>query len=207
MHEFDVMNRRSMMAHIGLLIGAVSLPSEAFAAVAKGRRGKRFLSPAQFSLMSAVADTLVPATATPGAIAAGVPAIFDGLLTKWAAPETRQLLTGALAAIDKRALDSDKKSFTALTPARRKELLILHDKAALKNVPRKDKLTGLAALMGAPSVADPGYHKLKDLLVTSYYTTEIALTQELVYEHVPGKWVPSLKITPQTRAFAGVSAF
>jgi hypothetical protein len=30
------------------------------------------------------------------------------------------------------------------------------------------------------------------------------MTQELVYEHVPGKFVASLKTTPETRPFAGV---
>ncbi len=32
--------------------------------------------------------------------------------------------------------------------------------------------------------------------------SEIGMTQELVYEHVPGKWVPSLEMTPGMRPFA-----
>ena len=70
-------------------------------------------------------------------------------------------------------------------------------------MPRAKKLSGLAALMGAPSVADPGYHRIKTLVLSLYYNSEIAMTQELVYEHVPGEWVPSLEITPGMRPFAG----
>jgi gluconate 2-dehydrogenase gamma chain len=205
MTEAFEMDRRAMMERVMFLIGATAasgLTSEALAKVAVKK--KRFFPTAQFSLMSAVADTLVPTTDTPGAVAAGVPATFDALLGNWASANTKQLLTGALASIDKLATDSDKKGFAALSPARRTALLIQHEKSALKTVPRTDKLVGLAAMMAGPSVADPGYAKLKDLLVSTYYLTEIALTKELIYEHVPGPFVPSLKITSETHAFAGV---
>ncbi len=202
---FLELDRRAMVQRIALLLGATAasgITTEALAKVAV--KAKRFFPAAQFSLMSAIADTLVPTTDTPGAVAAGVPSTFDTLIARWASAGTKQLLTGALASIDKLAMDSDKKGFVALSPARRAELLILHEKTALKAVPRKDKLVGLAAMLAGPSVADPGYAKLKDLLVSTYYLTEIALTEETPYEHVPGPFVPSLKITPETRAFAGV---
>ncbi len=54
---------------------------------------------------------------------------------------------------------------------------------------------------------NPAWVKLKDLVITLYYNSEIAMTQEEIYEHVPGKWVPSLKITPGMRPVAGVGPF
>lgn len=206
----DGMNlqRRTLMAHIGLLLGSAAIPAEAFAAPKKKAKGKaapkKFFSPSQMALVTALADTFVPVTDTPGAVAVKVPALLDSLMVNWASPATQQLILGALPGIEKAALDADKKPFAALTPARRKELLIPYDKAALKNVPRKDKLVGLAAMMAGPAFADPGYGKLKDLIISLYYTSEVAMTQEIVYEHVPGPYVPSLKITPETRPFAGV---
>ncbi|MCW1402164.1 gluconate 2-dehydrogenase subunit 3 family protein [Novosphingobium sp. MW5] len=206
----DGMNlqRRTLMAHIGLLLGSAAIPAEAFAAPKKKAKGKpaakKFFSPSQMALVTALADTLIPATDTPGAVATKAPQLLDSLMVNWASPTTQQLILGALPGIEKMALDADKKPFAALTPARRKELLIPYDKAALKPVPRKDKLTGLAAIFAGPSFADPGYGKLKDLIINLYYTSEVAMTQEVIYEHVPGPFVPSLKITPQTRPFAGV---
>lgn len=199
------MDRRALVSRIAMLIGASALPAGALAAPAK--RAKRFLPPSGFKLMAAVADTLIPTTDTPGALATKVPESFDGLLANWASPETRTAITAALAAIDKAAMEAEKASFVALAPDKRKVVLAAHDKVALTPVPRKEKLTGLAALIGGPTVIDPGYARLKDLLVSLYYATEVALTQEIIYEHAPGKWVASLKITPDTRPFAGVGLF
>lgn len=206
----DGMNlqRRTLMAHIGLLLGSAAIPAEAFAAPKKKAKGKaaakKFFSPSQMALVTALADTFIPATDTPGAVATKAPQLLDSLMINWASAATKAQILGALPGIEKMALDADKKPFAALTPARRKDLLIPYDKAALKPVPRKEKLTGLAAMMAGPAFADPGYGKLKDLIITLYYTSEVAMTQEVVYEHVPGPFVPSLKITPQTRPFAGV---
>ncbi|MFM5947873.1 MAG: gluconate 2-dehydrogenase subunit 3 family protein [Novosphingobium sp.] len=203
-------NRRSLMEHIALLLGATAIPAEAFAATKAKAKGKgkaapkKFFSPSQMALVTALADTFIPATDTPGAVATKAPALLDSLMVNWASPATKALILGALPGIEKMALDADKKPFAALTPARRKELLIPYDKSALKTVPRKEKLVGLAAMMGGPAYADAGYGKLKDLIISLYYTSEVAMTQEIVYEHVPGPFVPSLKITPQTRPFAGV---
>ncbi len=201
--KFDL-NRRSLMADIALLIGATALPQDAFAVVAN-RSTKRFLNAAQFAVLTAVADTIIPATDTPGAVATGVPRQLDGMLTNWASAKTRTLLTGTLTEINALAMASDKKAFAALTPERRKALLVEHDKAALKpGPPRTEKLGAFAAMMAGPPVMNPGFLKLKDIIIALYYSSEVALTKELIYEHVPGQWVPSMKITPETRPFAGV---
>lgn len=199
------MNRRALMGNVAMLIGASALPADLFAAPV--RKGRRFLPAPRYQLLAAVADTMVPVTDTPGALAVGVPAQLDALLRDWASPKTREEIINALTAIDADAIKNAGAGFGALSPEKRKAVLVAHDQTALKNVPRKDKLTGLAALMGAPSVADPGYSKLKDLVVSLYYVSQVALTQELIYEHVPGTWVPSLKITPETRPFAGTGPF
>ena len=196
------MDRRGLVGRIAFLIGAAALPVDVLAA--PRHAAKRYLAPVQFALLSAVADTLVPVTDTPGAIAARVPANFDALLSHWASTETRTRLADALARIDAIAQTETGRAFTALPPEQRHAVLVKHDLAALKPVPRTDKLSGIAAMMAGPSVVDQGYARLKDLVVTLYYASEIGLTEELVYEHVPGKWVPSLKITPETRPYASV---
>lgn len=199
-------DRRALLAKIGLLIGASALPIEALAAPARKGAAKRFLSPAQFQLLSAIVDTLIPATDTPGAVATGVPKQIDALLLNWASAERRVELNKAMAAIDKLALSNVKMGFTALTPAKRKELLLGYDKEAVKPDPKPSKpLTGLAALLGGGSAPiNPGYVKLKELVIALYYNSEAAMTKELVYEHVPGAFIASLPVTAKTRPFAGV---
>jgi gluconate 2-dehydrogenase gamma chain len=198
------MERRSLLQSLALLLGVAALPANALAAARKSN-GKQGLSVDQFSLLSAIADTMIPATDTPGAVAVGVPRLLDKMLANWASPSRRLALIGAMSEIDTLALTSDKKGYARLDPARRKALLLDHDKAALKpGPPPKEKLSALLAMVAGPPVANPAYLKLKELVITLYYASEVALTQELIYEHVPGKFVPSLKATPETRPFAGV---
>jgi gluconate 2-dehydrogenase gamma chain len=198
------MERRSLLQSLALLLGVAALPANALAAARKSN-GKQGLSVDQFSLLSAIADTMIPATDTPGAIAVGVPRLLDKMLANWASPSRRLALIGAMSEIETLALTSDKKGYARLDPARRKALLLDHDKAALKpGPPPKEKLSALLAMVAGPPVANPAYLKLKELVITLYYASEVALTQELIYEHVPGKFVPSLKATPETRPFAGV---
>jgi gluconate 2-dehydrogenase gamma chain len=61
------------------------------------------------------------------------------------------------------------------------------------------------AVMSGPPVTDPAYSKLKELIVTLYYISEPALTQELTYEHSPGEWQPSIPVTAQTRPSGGIA--
>jgi gluconate 2-dehydrogenase gamma chain len=158
-------------------------------------------------LLSAVADTIVPQTDTPGALAAKVPAKFDSLLVNWASPQRRTELVGALAAIEAASMAQEKTGFAALTPEKRLALLTAHDAAALKIVPDTRKLGGMLAMMAGPSYADPAYAKLRELIVLLYYYSEEALTTELPYEHAPGGWTPSIKVTPETRNPGGLGMF
>lgn len=208
MTDISQIDRRSLLSAAFTLVGATAaagLTPEAFAKVAASPEVS--LDPASFMLLSAIADTIIPQTDTPGAIGAHVPAKFDALLANWAAPERRAELSAAMAGIDRSAKEKQGKGFAELAPDQRKVFLAAHDIAGLKPVPRTDKLTGMRAMMAAPSVADPGYAKLKELIVLLYYYSEEALTTELVYEHVPGGWTPSVKATAETRNTGGMGMF
>jgi gluconate 2-dehydrogenase gamma chain len=193
-------DRRTMMSQLALLLGATSLPT--LAGCKAALNGKGALDDVQMKLLTAIADTIIPATETPGAVVANVPQLISGLMRDWASAETRGELAGAIDAIGKLA---SKGNFADLTPAERLALLQTYDKAAVQpGPPPKKKLTGIAAMLAGPPLANPAYVRLKGLIINLYYNSEIAMTKEIVYEHVPGKFVPSQKITPGTRPFAGV---
>jgi hypothetical protein len=209
MASFD-MNRRGLIQSIGLLIGATALPVEALAVPRRRRRGAaatHFLSPAQYTLLIAVADTILPASDSPGAVAAQVPQRLDSLLTNWAAPETRTLITSALSRIDAAARASKQRGFAALPAADRAAVLRPHDAAALRVVPPPPGAAPANFFSARVSVADQGYYRLKDLVVDLYYFSEVANTRELTYIHVPGAFQPSITLTPQSRPFLGTGPF
>ena len=200
MQDFAQMDRRVLMRNVALLLGAATVPT--LAGCKAALQGDGALDDGQMKLLTAIVDTIIPVTDTPGAVAAGVPKLLSGMIRDWASADTKTAITGAIDGIGKLSGD---KNFAELDPSKRKELLVAYDKAALQpGPPPKKKLNGIAAMMAGPSVMNPGYIQLKGLVINLYYSSEIASTKELVYEHVPGKFVPSLKVTPETRPFAGV---
>lgn len=202
------LDRRSAMAHILLLLGAGAVPVDvALAATRSKAKSKRFLTPPEYQLLGAVADTILPVTDTPGAVAAGVPAKLDGMLARWASAETRDKVTGALARIDAAAKAAGPTGFVALSPPERLALLRPFDVAALKSVPPPPNAPKGSPFSPTVFVADNGYLKLKELVIALYYSSEIAMTQELVYEHTPGAWQPSIPTTPTTRPWASAGPF
>lgn len=175
------LNRRA------LLLGAVFLIGGA-AALTRFKRGERpadagTLAAAQFSLLEAVADVLIPATDTPGALAAGVPEFVRRMLEEWASSDTRARIANTLDEIDKRAWVRRGASFSQITPEQRHELLRDFDAAAFV-------------------LGDESYARLKFLVLCAYYYSEIGATQELRYEMVPGTWRSCLPLDEIGRASA-----
>lgn len=194
-------DRRMLMRNVALLLGAASIPG--LGGCSAALEGSGALDDERLQLLSAIADTIIPVTDTPGAVAAKVPQLLSGLMRDWASQETRLEIVQAIDAIGELGPGED---FAALNPAARTEILVAYDQAAVQpGPPRKKALEGLAVMLAGPPTANPSYVRLKQLIISLYYTSEIALTEELLYEHVPGKFVSSLEVTPETRPFAGVS--
>ena len=199
MSEYMHMDRRSLLQSAFALVGAsVALSACDFGGL--GSKGTFTFTDKQRALVSAIADTFVPKTDTAGAVEAGVPKAFEGLLSNWAKPETKELL---LAAIDKIGAGKDGKAFVDMSPAERLAYLTPIDIEGLKIDPKAPKLSGLAAMFAGPAYIDPGYGKLKTLLVSLYYSSEAALTEELPYNHNPGAFKPSVPVAADTRPASG----
>jgi hypothetical protein len=223
------LDRRNLLQQALLLVGAALLPGSAEALAAAVESGERQLDAPRFALLTAVSDTIVPKTDTPGAVEAGVPQLVDALLGTWASPERRSAMIGALDRIDALAKEKHQRAFAALSAAEREALLTPHDAAALKPAPPapppaiplgaapttvdpnygRPKQEASQSIMDrmSPRFADPGYGKLKELIVIGFYCSETALTNDLVYEHAPGHWQPSIPVTSATRAAGGMGLF
>lgn len=218
------MDRRDLLQRALFLVGATFTPAFSFEALAQDK-APRLLDEGRFQLLTAVAETMVPKTDTPGATEAGVPTSLDALLRVWARPQRRATLIAELDAIDKAAQAKEGQSFASLTPAKRHDLLAAYDAAALQQgvpplpaeplktaPPAADpnygriKQESIMTRMAGPPATNPAYAKLKELIVVLYYLSEPALTTELEYEHAPGKWQPSIPITPTTRPQGGPGA-
>ena len=177
------LNRRA------LLLGAVFLAGGAAALTRFARQSSAgveagpVFSPDQFALLEQVADTMIPASDTPGALAAGVPEFLREMLAHWGSPESHAQVLAVLDGIEKQAWSRYGAAFLALPGERRLEVMRNVDADALAR-------------------QDPGYGKFKWLVLVGYYQSEIGATQELRYELVPGAWRACLPLVEVGRASA-----
>jgi len=156
----------------------------------------------QIALMTAVAEHVLPTTDTPGAGEADV-GPFVLLALAHGLDGTRAPVTGAempYAFPEYRRPDGSLRYANWLEDA-------LDGRASgdWLRLPEPRRAELLAALDAEAFAADAGEHpwkKVKGLILTGYYTSEIGGSQELQYELVPGRWDPKVPLAPDARAYS-----
>jgi hypothetical protein len=117
------MQRREAVRLLGVIAAVPFLPQTAEAASAlaervhrdvQGGSGFRTLDAAQQRLVSRIADAIIPATDTPGAIDVQVPQFIDHILSDWASPGERTLFLAGLTELAGRARGLDGSAFLEL---------------------------------------------------------------------------------------------
>ncbi len=176
----EMPDRRDFMRTVAMLLCASMVPG--LSACTSAMQGVGALNEAQMAQLIAIADTIipdgVPAAEKPGAVAAAVPKLLSGMLRDWASEKTRSEVIGAIDAIGKLGRDA---GFAALSRDKRTETLIKFDAAAVAS--------------GTPTHS-PGYITLKGLIINLHYTSEVVMTRYMIYEHSPGKFIPSIVAEP-----------
>jgi gluconate 2-dehydrogenase gamma chain len=177
------LNRRALLLGAVLLVGGAAalsrFPRKSGAADAAGPA----LTAEQFALLEQVCEAIIPATDTPGAIVAGVPAFIRQMIDEWGSEESRTQLIGVLVAVEKLAWSRFGAAFVELAPERRFEVLNDFDAQRL-------------------SQQDPAYRKFKHLVLVGYYQSEVGATHELRFELVPGAWRSCVPLSEIGRASA-----
>jgi hypothetical protein len=149
----------------------------------------RTLSAPQNAMVTTMADLIIPATDTPGAKAACVNEFIDVILTEWATDDERQHFLSGLTDVDKRSDALFGKTFVDASTEQQTTLMRAMDDAAVaaraehyahhgNRVPdeRDKQLTGNF------------WEVFKGITLYGYYTSEIAFTQELKLQIIPGAY-------------------
>jgi hypothetical protein len=142
----------------GQAIGAALAPA--------GPYQPAFFGPAEWERVGRLADLIIPATDTPGAVAAGVPQYIDQVLTL--NPENRGLMRAGLEWIEERARELFSQSFLMLSEERQIRILQpLSDEADRRS--------------DAEELSVRFFRTLKNLTADGYYTSRAGLVEELGY--------------------------
>jgi hypothetical protein len=182
-------NRRT--ATSGLLGVWAAALSGGFSALAEeiplqAGAGRKFFDALEQPFVTAYADTLIPATDTPGAVAVGVPALLDHMMATWAGAATRSKLRKTLASM-RSELDREVGG-------------------AFATAAMDDRVRALTTLDARWFAAEPGrpgpYRQLKILVGRLYYATHIGATVELRYQPIPGDWKSDIPFAEVGRSWA-----
>jgi hypothetical protein len=167
-------SRRGLLAGATALFGAELCAPLARALAAEAQPGfvasHACFSTDQRALVTAIAERIIPATDTPGATAAGVPAFIELMLADWYETEARNQFLDGIGRVDGHAQVRFNHAFAALTPYEQDEILTAAMNNQIGQMP-----TGFFA-------------QCRQLVILGYYTSEIGCKQERIYVPVPGRY-------------------
>ena len=177
MDRRELLHRASMLlggaitasAASGILAGCVSTP---VADTADGAAKTGFLNAEETSIISAMAEQIIPRTDTPGAIDAGVPNFIDRMVSGYYQPKEKEIIRAGLRQAATDAMELRGKSFADLAPGDQVALMREYDREAYKPLPAN---------------SDPHFFRMvKELTVLGYGTSKEGATKLMYYNQTPG---------------------
>lgn len=147
-------------------------------------------SDADVELLTEIAETILPATETPGATAAGVGPFIALMVADCYSPEEQTTFRDGLATIDDVCRERYGENFVALTPDERL--------AVAEELDREQ----FDAMQNRGDGERHYFRMLKELTVLGYFTSEVAYTQVLDYAETPGRYEPCRDLGPDARMLA-----
>ena len=146
----------------------------------------RTLNPHQNDTVVAMIDQIIPATDTPGAKSARVNEFIDVILTDWADDEERKNFLDGLAGVDKQSNELFGKNFVDASPTQQVALLRAMDESVAAQRVRRMRHGNTIPEERDKQLRGEFFNVFKGITVHGYYTSEIAFSQELNLQIIPG---------------------
>ena len=236
--QIPLIDRREAIRRVSALLGGVAFVGGRglLAAVEKARSPVEG-TPGEFSaeniaFLDEIAETILPATKTPGAKAAKTGAFMALMVTDSYSPAEQRIFREGMRKVDDATKKSNGVSFMAATPQQRLAALITLDHEQKRVMDAREaadrKKKGLVPLVddnaakadaylseerqeGVPTTGgaeangkEPAHYfrMMKELALLGYFTSEIGCTKALRYVEVPGRFDPCIPYTPGEPAWA-----
>lgn len=199
------MNRREAIQRTAMVLGyTVSAPL--VTAVLNGCKAKpeltfapKFLNEDLARLTSALAETIIPRTDTPGAIDAGVPGFIDDLLSTVYSNEQQNTFVEGITTFSKEARTELGKNFEDATPEEQLEFVQKKNSELLAGGGSAQSEGWWAAGTGK---GKPFFLEMKELTLLGFFTSEAGATKVLQYNQVPGPFKGCVPLTEVGKAWA-----
>mgnify|MGYP003578470654 CR=1 FL=1 len=189
------MNRREALSRVALLLGGTVIGGTVFLEGCKPG-DKRYgatetFTPEDIAYLDEIAETIIPATSTPGAKAAKVGAFMTVMVNDCYTKDDQKTFRQGMGKLNEESDKKFKSDFMDLSAEQRKELLTALDAEQKEYVKTKK-----------PEEPNHYFRLMKELTLLGYFTSEIGATQALRYDPVPGRYDGCLPYKKGDRAWA-----
>jgi hypothetical protein len=166
------------------------------------------------AFLDEIAETILPATKTPGAKAAKTGAFMALMVTDSYSPAEQKIFHEGMRKVDEAARMANKVLFMDATPQQRTAVLTALDHEQKRVMDEREaaerRNKGLAPLSGGSASSETGgavqpahyFRMMKQLALLGYFTSEIGCTQAMRYVETPGRFDPCIPYTPGEPAWA-----
>lgn len=203
------MKRREALRNVAILMGG-AISASTLSVISGGcntenKKDGQLFTAAHQSTITELADTIIPATGTPGAKAAGVGPFIAMMIAECYPEKIQKIFVAGLDDLDKRSESKFSGSFATISAAQRTSVLqgLVDDlKKKKTEEAEKAKAGGAKKDPGTPK-KDPYFFQLaKELTILGYFTSETGAKQALHYLPVPGKYDGCIDMKPGQKAWA-----
>ena len=186
------MNRREAISAVGWLLGGTMVSAELLVScTSKPAKVNDLFNQDQVDMLNEVGETILPATATPGAKAADVGAFMAVMVQDCYKPEDQQVFLKGLEQLEEASKKQFGKKFMKLSADERTSLLTSLDGE------QKD-------FMATKKPEQPSHYfrMMKELTMLGFFTSEVGATQALRYVAIPGRYEGCIDYKKGDRAWA-----
>lgn len=210
------MNRRELLKQIALLTGGVVIGGELFLTGCKSGSEAGF-TPSGIALLDEIGETILPATATPGAKAAQIGQFMKVIVNDCYETKEQEWFITGIERFRTACKKATGKDFMDCSADERHDFLIKLDAEAKTHQQRKSELEKKLQEIQQKEQTDKGeadpvkdelkthyFTMMKQLTLWGYFTSKEGVTNALNYQPVPGKFIGCVDYKKGDRALAGL---
>ena len=230
--QMQLIDRREAIRRVSALLGGVAFVggNSLLAAVEKAG-GAVQPAPGKFSAqdvayLDEIAETILPATKTPGAKAAKTGAFMALMVTDCYSPAEQKVFFDGMRKVDEAMRKANNVSFMTATPEQRLAVLTTLDHEQKRVMDAREaaerKRKGLSPVVGGDATEAmaenvPGgqvavdsadrqpahyFRMMKELALLGFFTSKVGCTEVQRYVEAPGRFDPCIPYTPGQPAWA-----
>jgi hypothetical protein len=166
-------------------------------------QGVGLFSAADVALLDEIADTILPATSTPGAKAAKTGAFMALMVTDVYSDRDQQVFRDGLRTLQEACTAATGTTFMQASAAQRLTFLEALDRE--QKTAMEERVNPRTRYPPAAPPADAPAHyfrMMKELTLLGYFTSEIGYTQAMRYRETPGRYDPDVPHAPGDKSWA-----